>query len=83
MPQHSWPAVAKPSTLGHAVAAVAAAVADAVAAALPVVDDALLAAAVVVAALFAGVVAVVHVLGLLQLLDNPSEILNKKMSLNF
>ena len=60
-----------PSTLGPAVAADAA---------LPAVDDALLAAAVAavaVAPLAAGAVAVVYVLGLLQLLDNPCEILNK------
>ena len=65
MPPHSWPAVEAPSTL------------DPAAAALPAVDDALLAAAVAAAPLAAVAVAVVYVLGLLLLPDNPCEILNK------
>ena len=63
MPPHSWPAVEAPSTLDPAAAA-----------ALPAVDVALLAAAAPLAAV---AVAVVYVLGLLLLPDNPCEILNK------
>lgn len=66
MPPHSWPAVEAPSTLDPAAAA-----------ALPAVDVALLAAAVAAAPLAAVAVAVVYVLGLLLLPDNPCEILNK------
>ena len=63
-----------PSTLGPAAAAAVVAVVVAVAA-LYAVDDALLADAA--AAPLVVAVAVVHVLGLLQSLDNPCEILKK------
>ena len=88
MLQHSLPAVVAPLNLvpAAAAAAVVAAALPVVAAAAAVLLAAVTAAADVAAAaalLASGAAAVVDVLDLSQLLDNPCEILNKKINIFF